>query len=140
MIIAHWISLCVGLLVISVISWFVMMGLWLIGKVATRIAFRTWDIREHLFRWSVVSLLIVGFASFAGIWLVEVDTPLRGGADAETIKAFRVSVIKESLTLLYYVFVLMAIHVAWAYLCLVFGLLTGKYPQRQEQLPTASGN
>lgn len=128
MTIAHWIGICVGLLAVTAIGWLVMLVLWLIGQAASRIAFGSWGIRQYLFRWSFVSLLIVGLASFAGIWLSEVDVPLRARADAETIEAFRISIIKESLTLLFYVFVLMAVHVAWAYLCLVFGLLTGKNP------------
>lgn len=112
MTIAHWIGICFGLLVVTAIGWLVMLVLWLIGKAATRMAFGSWGIRRHLFRWSFFSLLIVGLASFAGIWLSEFDVPLRVRADAETIKAFRISVIKESLTMLFYVFVMMAIHIA----------------------------
>jgi hypothetical protein len=128
----HWIAFVIGLMILAFVTWLVLTLLWLTGKIAQHIAFREWGIRRNLLRWTIGAALLAILASFSGFSVSELPVPLRGAAD-EAIRAYRRDVTIESLQTIIYGVALMAVHVVWSYIGLVLGLMTGKYPVKQER-------
>lgn len=129
---ARWIALVIVLLGFALVAWIVLTLLWLTGRIAQRIAFKDWRIRKNLLRWTIASALVAILAAFSGFYLSEIARPFRGATDDE-ISAYIRDVVKQSLITIFYAITFMAVHVIWSYACLVVGLLTGKYPVKQNR-------